>query len=258
MAELLLKGQPIGRVKGVLFDKDGTLSHSEPHLLRLADERIAQALRTWREQGRSVASEAELERQLRDAFGRRSDGLDPAGTLAVAARRDNLTTMATVLCLQGCSWPDASRIATASFDASDQSPAGLSMISDLLPGVDGLIEALDQASVTMAVISNDTAEGIEQFLSHHNLRTRINRLWSADNSPSKPDPGAVHALCEKLDLQPSDCALVGDAETDLTMASMAGIGIVLGFRGGWAVSPHLPGAHHLVDRWADLRLSPSA
>ena len=258
MAELLLRGQPIGQVKGVLFDKDGTLSHSEPHLLRLADERIKQALQTWRAQGRSVASETELHQQLRDAFGRRENGLDPAGTLAVAARRDNLTSMATVLCLQGCSWPEACEIAAASFDASDQGPAGPATISTLLPGVDTLMESLDRAAVTMAVISNDTADGIEQFLSHHDLCKRMNGFWSADNTPPKPDPGAVHALCEQLELQPNDCALVGDAETDLTMARSAGIGIVIGFRGGWAVTPQLPSAHHLVDRWADLRVRPSA
>ena len=39
MANLLLKGFPIGSVDGVLFDKDGTLSHSEPHLLDLAKQR---------------------------------------------------------------------------------------------------------------------------------------------------------------------------------------------------------------------------
>ena len=237
MAELLLKGQPIGRVKGVLFDKDGTLSRSEPHLLKLADDRISQALQIWKTLGRAALSEDALRQQLRDAFGRRDNGLDPAGTLAVAARRDNLTSMATVLCLQGFSWPEASRIAADSFDASDQSPSGLPAISELLPGVAGLIEALDQGAVTLAVISNDTRDGIDQFLSHHGLHKRIRNLWSADDTPSKPDPGAVQALCGQLGLQPKDCALIGDAETDLTMATAAGIGVVLGFGGGWAV-PH--------------------
>ena len=258
MAELLLKGQPIGRVKGVLFDKDGTLSRSEPHLLQLADNRITQALQIWREQGGAAHSEDALRQQLRDAFGRRDNGLDPAGTLAVAARRDNLTSMATVLCLQGCTWPEASRIAAESFDASDQSPAGLPAISELLPGVAGLIAALDQAAVTMAVISNDTRDGIDQFLSHHDLHKRIRDLWSADDRPSKPDPGAVQALCGQLGLHPKDCALIGDAETDLTMATAAGIGVVLGFRGGWALPLHLPSADHLVERWVDLNVRTSA
>ena len=50
MAQLLLKGHPIGNFQGVLFDKDGTLSHSEPHLLALADARINKAVKVAQEQ----------------------------------------------------------------------------------------------------------------------------------------------------------------------------------------------------------------
>ena len=44
MATLMLRGAPIGNYDGVLFDKDGTLSHSEPHLQELAEARIRTAL----------------------------------------------------------------------------------------------------------------------------------------------------------------------------------------------------------------------
>ena len=47
MAQLLLEGHPIGTIQGVLFDKDGTLSHSEPHLLNLAERRISAAVDLW-------------------------------------------------------------------------------------------------------------------------------------------------------------------------------------------------------------------
>ena len=40
MAFLALRGEPIGQLDAVLFDKDGTLSHSEPLLTRLARARI--------------------------------------------------------------------------------------------------------------------------------------------------------------------------------------------------------------------------
>jgi len=258
MAELLLRGQSIGTFKGVLFDKDGTLSHSEPQLVKLADDRIDQALERWKGRSQSGLSGRELEQRLRRAFGRLADGLDPAGTLAVAARRDNLTSMATVLCLEGCSWPEAIEIATGSFDAIDQCTPEVSTVSELLPGADALLEALDQAGMTLAVISNDTAAGIAQFLASHGLRQRIRAIWSADDTPTKPDPGAVDGLCEQLGLQPDDCVLIGDAETDLTMAKAAGIGVVLGFRGGWAASPQLPSADHQIDRWSELTLKAAA
>ena len=50
MAQLLLKGRQFGPIHGVLFDKDGTLSHSEPHLLALADARIDKAVKVAHEQ----------------------------------------------------------------------------------------------------------------------------------------------------------------------------------------------------------------
>ena len=48
MAHLKLKDRNLGSFQGVLFDKDGTLSHSEPRLIELADARINEALRRFR------------------------------------------------------------------------------------------------------------------------------------------------------------------------------------------------------------------
>ena len=46
MPHLLLRGVPLGppgwEIKAVLFDKDGTISHSEPMLEALARERLRQ------------------------------------------------------------------------------------------------------------------------------------------------------------------------------------------------------------------------
>jgi len=54
MAQLLLRGTVLGEVRAVLFDKDGTLSISEPELITLAEarvflclERVPQALQAW-------------------------------------------------------------------------------------------------------------------------------------------------------------------------------------------------------------------
>ena len=44
MSTLLLKGSPIGKIKGILLDKDGTLSNSENHLITLGSLRLSQAI----------------------------------------------------------------------------------------------------------------------------------------------------------------------------------------------------------------------
>ena len=257
MAQLLLKGLPIGNLQGVLFDKDGTLSHSEPHLLCLADARINKAIEIAQEQAPALKP-SELSHTLRRAFGVHEGMLDPGGTLAVASRQDNIASTATVLCLLGCSWPQALAMTHSCFDAVDQDGLIDTAPSPLLDGAGQLLRNLHQQGMTAAVISNDTRSGIEAFLAHHQLSAGVAEIWSADDHPRKPDPQAVLELCDRIGLPPQRCALIGDAETDLQMALEAGIGGVIGFTGGWSRAPELPSAQHLLHSWNDLALSTAA
>ena len=77
MAQLLLRETPIGTIDGVLFDKDGTLSHSEPHLLDLAERRISAALTLWSET--RGTPDPKLHATLSRAFGHclSRDGVHP-------------------------------------------------------------------------------------------------------------------------------------------------------------------------------------
>ena len=252
MAQLLLKGHPIGNFQGVLFDKDGTLSHSEPHLQELAEARIRTALDLWSATGQSP--NPDLRPLLSRAFGLENGGLHPAGTLAVAARQDNMISMATVFCLLGCGWPQALELSERCFELVDQRHSTSPSPSPLLPHADRLLQRLHDAGIQLAVISNDTRSGIQSFLNHHGLSDRFSDCWSADDQPRKPDPAAVHQLCQRLNLTPERCALIGDAETDLSMARTAGIGCVIGYLGGWAKQPELPSATHRLTDWDEVGL----
>ena len=162
MVDLLFQGDRIGPIEGVLFDKDGTLSHSEPHLLNLAEARIQSAIELWVAGGWPESMCLELRDTLKRAFGLGPNGLDPAGTLAVASRRDNLTSMATVFCLMQCSWPAAHQMATKSFQNVDQALSQApAIINPLLPGSAELIQELVTTGIKLAVISNDTEQGIQ-------------------------------------------------------------------------------------------------
>jgi len=253
MAMLMLRGVPIGTFDGVLFDKDGTLSHSEPHLLKLAEARIDAALDLWSTLGQSP--NPELRPLLSRAFGLEDGGLHPAGTLAVAARQDNLISTATVFCLLGCGWPQALELSERCFELVDQRHGNSSSPSPLLPNADRVLQRLHDAGIQLAVISNDTRSGIQSFLNHHGLSDRFSDCWSADDQPRKPNPAAVHQLCQRLNLTPERCALIGDAETDLSMAQTAGIDCVIGYLGGWAKQPKLPSAEHLLMDWNELEVS---
>ena len=84
MAQLLLKGRQFGPIHGVLFDKDGTLSHSEPNLLDLVRRRIAAAERLWRNRPQTSTSRAhDRAYQLTSLLEQAEDGEDPISSMMV-------------------------------------------------------------------------------------------------------------------------------------------------------------------------------
>lgn len=253
MAEIQLRGTNLGIVKGILFDKDGTLSISEPQLLTLAKARVFLCL-----QRVEPAQQAELQNLLERAYGLKAGGrsLCPAGTTAVASRDHNLISTATALAQVGIGWPEALAASGEVFAEADASGAGRAG-QPTSPITDGLLPLLAQlraAGVRCAVISNDEIAGIENFLTSHQLGDFFSAIWSAEHSPRKPDPAAIHGLCAELGLAAEHCLLIGDANSDLRMAVEAGIPPhrSLGYTAAWSSPPPLANPHPLIHHWSEL------
>lgn len=266
MAHLQLRGIPLGPpgsagapIEAVLFDKDGTLSHSEPMLLALATARLQRTLALADLANRDSESHQRLERLLRQAYGLRQGGIDPAGITAVAARDHNLIATATALTQVGLSWADAHALAHTCFlDTDGLHGTGAGSPPQPTPGLLPLLESLKAAGVRCAVISNDHREGIAAFLDHHQLSNLFTAHWSAEHHPRKPAPEAVHGLCAELGVEPGRCALIGDADSDLRMARSAGVAVVLGYRAGWEQPPDLEPGIPLIHHWQELQVVPGS
>ena len=274
MARLLLRGTGLGDVEAVLFDKDGTLSISEPELLTLAQARVFLCLGQVQ-----PCQRPELETLLRRAYGLRGCSADhvadpgsdpaagrpaicPAGITAVASREHNLIATATALVQVGLGWPEALELSEKVFaeaDAADARRAAAGAARATSATTDGLqswLEQLRSAGVVCAVISNDDIAGIEYFLASHGLASYFAGFWSAEHRPRKPDPAAVHSLCAQLGVAAGRCALIGDANSDLRMAVAAGIPhqLALGYTAAWRTPPALAEPHPLVHHWSELAL----
>ncbi|MEY3964366.1 MAG: hypothetical protein RLZZ106_1621, partial [Cyanobacteriota bacterium] len=194
MVCLQLRGTTLGDVDAVLFDKDGTLSISEPQLLTLASARVFLCL----EQAAAVVPEhllPELQQLLERAYGLRDAAICPAGITAVASRDHNLIATATALVQVGLGWPEALALSERVFAEADQQDARRSLgaptaTSTTTDGLRPWLEQLNAAGVMCAVISNDDMAGIEHFLASHGLERLFAGLWSAEHRPRKPDPAA--------------------------------------------------------------------
>ena len=185
MARLLLRGTGLGDVEAVLFDKDGTLSISEPELLTLAQARVFLCL------GQVQACQRpELEILLRRAYGLRGCSADhvadpgsdpaagrpaicPAGITAVASREHNLIATATALVQVGLGWPEALELSEKVFAEADAAEArraaagAARATSATTDGLQSWLEQLRSAGVVCAVISNDDIAGIEYSVSNN-------------------------------------------------------------------------------------------
>jgi phosphoglycolate phosphatase len=241
----------------MLFDKDGTISHSEPMLQILASERLRHCLHLAAPHLTQPPRLAELPDLLARAYGLGAEGIDPAGATAVACREHNLIATATALAQAGLGWPDALALSERVFAITDGLHGqGSSHRPQPTPGLTELLLSLRQAGIGCAVISNDHEAGIRDFLAAHGLQECVQALWSADHRPAKPDPRAVHELCRALGVEVGRCALVGDANSDLRMARAAGVPVVIGYRSGWRQPPPLEGDGPQLRHWSELRVQP--
>jgi len=257
MPLLQLRGTGLGEVEAVLFDKDGTLSISEPQLLTLAEARVFLCLEAVDADRRGP-----LRPLLERIYGLRPGAICPAGITAVASRDHNLIATATALVQVGLGWPEALGRSERVFAEADRAdarrhPAQGPITSRTTEGLQRWLEQLRSAGVRCAVISNDDMAGIEQFLASHRLQPYFSALWSAEHRPRKPDPAAVHGLCAELGVAAERCALIGDANSDLQMAVAAGIPHqrALGYTAAWSSAPPLAEPHPLVHHWDELSLA---
>ncbi|MFM7453026.1 MAG: HAD family hydrolase [Cyanobium sp.] len=260
MAHLLLRGiaqgPPGWSLKAMLFDKDGTISRSEPMLLSLSSAR----LRLCRQLAAPLLNGPERQAELGDLLGRAygllASGIDPAGITAVASRDHNLIATATALVQVGLGWPEALALSEELFTRTDDLHGQRSEHRpEPTEGLAELVASLTGAGVTCAVISNDHSEGIDAFLAAHRLQQHFQDHWSAGHRPAKPDPGAVHGLCTALGVNPGECALIGDANSDLRMARAAGVPVVLGYQAGWLTPPPLDAGVPQLHHWRELQVA---
>lgn len=104
---------------------------------------------------------------------------------------------------------------------ADIETAGQALV---LPGARELVGALSEAGARVAVVTAKTVDQAEHLLSHAKLRDFVDVLVGTDDvAHGKPAPDSALLGAERLGVAPSDCVFVGDAATDVLMATAAGM-----------------------------------
>jgi beta-phosphoglucomutase-like phosphatase (HAD superfamily) len=88
---------------------------------------------------------------------------------------------------------------------------------------------------TVTIVSNNSGAAITAYLADHRLTDYVRAVIGRDDHDPdlmKPSPYRVRAAVGLLDAEPSECALVGDSDTDVLAGRLAGVEII-----GYATRP---------------------
>jgi phosphoglycolate phosphatase len=217
----------LAQVRGLLFDKDGTL---------------LDYWKTWVPINRMVADYAARgEPQLRDAV-LRAGGHDPVtdhvvpGSVLAGGTVDEIADMARF----------AVGIANAPADL-DAAVARLfreggAQHAVMIEGARGALVRLKASGFKLGLATNDTEAGMAASLQAFEVLDLFDFACGADSGHgAKPGAGMVLGFCHALGLRPEAVAVIGDSIHDLEMAhraGAAGIAVLSGTSGRDDLAPH--------------------
>lgn len=204
-------------IRGILFDKDGTLIDYE---------------RTWVPINRHVADyaaggDAKLADELLRRFGHDpvTDAITPGSVLAAGSVDDVAAAFAGYL---------GSRTPLDLAAGIDRVySTGGSLHAVLIDGVRETLAELKRRGFRLGVATNDSQGGLEASLGRPDVLGLFDFTAGCDSGfGGKPGPGMGLAFCKAVGIAPGQAAMVGDAVHDLAMGRAAGFALSIGVLSG--------------------------
>ena len=121
------------------------------------------------------------------------------------------------------------------------------------PGVPQAVQALKEAGVSVAVLSNKADRMAGPVVEHYYPGVFPFIQGAVDGLPVKPDPTLLHRLMERMGADPAVTLFVGDSNVDIQTAKNGGLascGVLWGFRSRAELEEE--GADYLVGTPAEL------
>ncbi len=204
-------------IRGILFDKDGTLIDFHATWYAAAD---AMALRA------AGQDRARADRLLDAAgFDFATGRFRPDSVMAAGTNEDVVALWYPHL------GESERRAALGEFDAMTASHGLAEPVA--LPGCRTVLSTLHAAGYRLGVATNDSTGGAERTLLSLGVAQMFVAAYGYDAVANpKPAPDTIHAFCDLTGLKPAQLAMVGDNRHDLEMARAGGAGLAVGVLSG--------------------------
>lgn len=248
----LLAGDRKVRIKGILFDKDGTLLD------------FMSLWGTWAQSVRDslagyVSSESPF--SLDDLLGTTSDGEgnivshDPKGPLTMASPEEMGAIVAWRLYHEGHSWNDSLTLAHRFFQAANAQVEEQRRAKPI-QGLPEFLEDCRTQGLKLAVVTSDHTASAVKHLEWMNIRDYFEEVIGDDQvKQGKPHPEMIEEACARLSLDPSQVVMIGDANGDMQMGKRGGTALTIGIASGPDSRGALRDADIIVNHYHELSLS---
>lgn len=112
---------------------------------------------------------------------------------------------------------------------------GIAEDAPLYPGaLDCLRTLAKQDDLLLAVATGKGLRGLQAMIDAHDLHGIFITMQTADNNPSKPNPGMLLAAMSETGIDAENSVMIGDTSFDMEMARSAGMA---GFAVDWGYHP---------------------
>jgi phosphoglycolate phosphatase len=218
-------------IRGLLFDKDGTL---------------IDVIGTWLPVYREMLAEAFPGRQARWDELLLQSGYDPE---ANNFKANSLMAVGTTDQFVDQWWPglpEEQRQAMIERVDRDFKTKSVKYLRPLIP-LEPLFHQLKARKIRIGIATNDNEASARNHLAMLKLDHLVDFVAGYDSvEKAKPAGDMVHAFCAACDLQPIEVAVIGDNPHDLEMAHRAGAGLAIGVLSGNSTSEDFGALPHAV------------
>jgi phosphoglycolate phosphatase len=211
-------------VKGILFDKDGTLldfislwgSWSESIYHKYSSRILGK-----------IAPLSDLWGTVHDSRGHITD-YNRNGPLAMGSIDDLLAILALQGYRVGLTWGEAMRIARESKQLADEE---LELVRPAYP-IQGMIDFLKECQAEGLLLGIVTADNTSEAIKHMDwmgISSYFKVIIGNDQvERGKPFPDMVEKACLQMGLTPNEVAVIGDTNGDMQMGNAAGVAMTIG------------------------------
>lgn len=206
------------KIKGIIFDKDGTLIQFDAFWISVSVNAINQILKQLNREDIPVE-------EILLSIGVENGVADTDGLLCKGTYEQIALAISDVLKKYDCMVSE-DKFVPMVLDAYNRN-ADSGEVLPTCENIAGVLGGLKSSGIKLAVVTTDNFEITQKCLVKLGIEHLFDKIYTDDGeTPVKPDPWCALDFAKQMNLEKDEIIMVGDTMTDILFAQNAGIGVI--------------------------------